>query len=86
VILEMRREADRAHHAKINSRHAIQDRLAGLTQEEENERQRQMAERTRISNEKMDKANSRPVDGQVMRGMRPKRVDAVGGGSGFTIK
>jgi hypothetical protein len=45
-----------------------------------------MAERTRISNEKMDRANARPVAGQVMRGMRPRAVDGAGGSVGFRIK
>jgi hypothetical protein len=86
VVRELRRTAERAHHARINARHPIQDRLAGLTPEQEAQRQADMAERTRLAGEKMDRANAAPVAGQVMRGMRPKRVDAVGGGSGFVIK
>jgi hypothetical protein len=86
VVLELRRAAEREHHAKINSRHAIQDPLAGLTPEQEMERVRQMDERRRISNARMDAANARPVDGQVVRGMRPKRSDSAGGSVGFTIK
>jgi hypothetical protein len=61
ITLRLRREKERAHHEKINRRHPIMDPLAGLTQEQEDERQRQMAERTRLSNEKMDRANSRPI-------------------------
>jgi hypothetical protein len=86
VILELRREADRAHHTRINSRHAIQDPLGGLTPEQERERVRQMDERRRLAGEKMDRANSKRVDGQLARSLRPTRVDAVGGSSGFKIK
>jgi hypothetical protein len=86
VAARLRREAAAAHHARINRRHPIEGRLAGLTQAEENERQRQMAERTAATCAKMDKANARRVDGQVTRGLQPKRADAAGGGSAFRIK
>jgi hypothetical protein len=86
VIRELRREAERAHHARINARHPIQSVLAGLTVEQEAQRQADMAARTKASGERMDRANARPVDGQVVRGLRPKRVDSAGGPVGFTIK
>ena len=86
VILELRREASRAHYDRINARHPVMDPLAGLTQEQENERQRQMADRSAATTAKMDTANSRPVPGQVAHSLRTKRVDAVGGGSGFKIR
>jgi hypothetical protein len=86
VILKMRRDAERAHHAKINARHPIQSKLAGLTQAQEDERQRQMAERTAATNARMDAANARPVSGQVVRGLRPTRADGAGGQVGFRVK
>jgi hypothetical protein len=85
VILAIRREADRAHHERINARHPIQSKLAGLTQEQEDERQRQMRERTAATNAKMDRANARVVPG-MRASLRPTRADAAGGGTGFTIK
>jgi hypothetical protein len=86
TILELRREASNAHFDKINRRHPIESKLAGLTQAEEDERQKAMAERTRLSNEKMDRANARPVAGQVVRSLRPNAASAAGGGTGFSIK
>jgi hypothetical protein len=85
VVLELRREAERAHHAKINSRHAIQDPLGGLTPEQERERVRQMDERRRLAGEKMDRANARPVPG-FGRSLRTTRADNAAGPSGFRIK
>ena len=86
VFLQLRREAERAHYDRINAKAPIESKLAGLTVEQERERQRQMSERTRLTMAKMDKANSAPVSGQVVRGLRPKRVDGAGGAAGFTIK
>jgi hypothetical protein len=85
VILALRREASRAHYDRINAKHAIETPLAGLTPEQEAERQRQMDERSRITREKMDRANSRPVPG-ARASLRPVRADAKGGAVGFTIK
>jgi hypothetical protein len=42
VIRELRREAERAHHARINARHPIESKLAGLTPEQEAQRQANM--------------------------------------------
>jgi hypothetical protein len=86
VILELRREADRAHHARINARHPIESKLAGLTPEQEAQRQADMAARTKASGERMDRANHARVAGQVARSLRPTRADSVGGASGFVIK
>src|SRR5258708_1549933 len=85
VILKMRREAERAHHAKINARHPIQDPLGGLTPAQEAERQRQMAERRRLAGERMDAANARPVAG-ARAALRTVRADGVGGSAGFRVK
>jgi hypothetical protein len=85
VILELRREASRAHHDRINARHPCEGPLAGLTVEQEAERQRIMAERSRVANERMDRANARPVPG-AHGSLRPTRADAAGGSVGFRIK
>jgi hypothetical protein len=86
TILELRREAERAHHARINAKAPIEGVLAGLTQAQEDERQRQMDERRRLAGERMDAANARPVAGQVVRGLRPTRADGAAGAAGFSIK
>jgi hypothetical protein len=86
VISELRREAEREHHAKINARHPIQSVLAGLTVEQEAERQRQMDERRRLAGQRMDRANNARVPGQVVRGLQPRAVDGAGGSTGFKIR
>jgi hypothetical protein len=86
VVLQLRREAERAHHAKINARHPIETRLGGLTEEQEAERLRIIDERSRAAREHLDRVNSRPTPGAAVRGLRPKRSDSAGGGSGFVIK
>jgi hypothetical protein len=86
VILQIRREAAAAHHERINRRHVIETVMEGRTPEQESERLRQMDERRRLAGEKMDRANNAPVAGQVVRGLRPTRADAAGGGTGFKIR
>jgi hypothetical protein len=86
IVVRRPRQAALAHLDKINARHPSQELLAGLTVAQETERQRVMDERSRITREKMDRANAAPVAGQVVRGLRPKRVDAAGGSSSFQIK
>jgi hypothetical protein len=85
VVLAIRREAERAHHARINAKHPIESKLAGLTQAQEDERQRIMAERSKATCEKMDRANARVVPG-MRAALRPTKVDAAGGSVGFRIK
>jgi hypothetical protein len=85
VILALRREASRAHYDRINARHPIETALAGLTVEQEAERRRLMAERTRAAGEHMDRVNARPVPG-ARASLRPTRADAAGGGVGFKIR
>jgi hypothetical protein len=85
VILELRREAEREHHARINRRHPIENALGGLTPEQEAQRQADMAARTKASGERMDRANSRVVPG-MRKSLQPTRADAVGGSAGFKIR
>jgi hypothetical protein len=85
IAMRLRHEAAMKHLDRVNRRHPIQDVLAGLTPEQEAERQRQMAERTRLANEKMDRANARPVPG-FGRSLQPTRADSAGGSVGFRVK
>jgi hypothetical protein len=86
IAARLRREASNRHYDRINARHPIEGPLGGLTVEQEAERQRQMDERRRLAGERMDRANSAPVAGQVARSLRPKRSDGAGGAVGFSIK
>jgi hypothetical protein len=79
VIMELRREADRAHYDRINARHAIQGPGDPVV---EAKRRADMDARARADNEQMDRANARVVDGSL----RAQRAAAKGGGAGFTIK
>jgi hypothetical protein len=85
IALRMRRAASNAHFDRINRRHPIESKLAGLTQAEEDERQKAMAARTAACNAKMDAANARVVPG-MRASLRPKASDGAGGSVGFTIK
>jgi hypothetical protein len=85
TILELRREASNAHFDRINAKAPIEGLLAGLTQAEEDERQRQMTARSAATNAKMDAANARVVPG-MRSALRTTRVDSAGGGSAFRIK
>jgi hypothetical protein len=86
IVARRAHQAAMAHLDRVNARHPVETVLGGLTQAQENERQRLMAERRRADNEHLDEVNSRPIPGAAVRGLRPKRVDAAGGGVGFVIK
>jgi hypothetical protein len=85
VVLQLRREAEREHHTRINAKHPIETVLAGLTVEQEAERQRQMDARSAATRARMDAANARVVPG-MRASLRTVRADAAGGSTGFTIK
>jgi hypothetical protein len=85
TILAIRRDAERAHHAKINAKHVIETPLAGLTPEQDRERLRLMDERSRLAREHLDRVNSRPVPG-ARSSLRTTAADGAGGGSSFRIK
>jgi hypothetical protein len=82
VIMELRREIDREHYDRINARHPIQDKYAGLTREQHEERLRIMSERAAQANREMDEANARVVDGSL----KAQRAAKAGGSAGFRIK
>jgi hypothetical protein len=81
VITELRREAERAHHDKINRRHPIEDKYGGLGPEGHAARLAAMDARARAANEHMDRVNSRPVEGSL----RHQR-SLVPGSEGFRVK
>jgi hypothetical protein len=82
VIMELRREADRAHYDKINARHPTEDKYGGLGPEGHAARLKAMDERARADMASMDASNAKSVAGDL----RAQRAAAAGGRSGFTIK
>jgi hypothetical protein len=83
VIMELRREIDREHYDKINARHPIQDKYAGLTREQHEARLKMMSERSAQVNREMDEINARPAPGTLAA---TRAADRAGGSSGFKIK
>jgi hypothetical protein len=79
VVAELRREAAAKEYDRINARHPIQ---GPGDPKVEAERRRLMDERARADAAFMDRANARPVDGDL----RAQRAAHKGGRSGFTIK
>jgi hypothetical protein len=82
VIMELRREAERAHYDRVNAKHPIEDKYGGLGPEGHAARLRAMAEGVRRDCAKMDAANAKPAPGAFVRGPRA----SMGGGEGFEIK
>jgi hypothetical protein len=82
IAARLRREAEMREYDRINARHPIQDRLAGLTPEQDAERQRIMREGARRDAEWMARVNARPVEGSLAA----RRADQKGGAAGFEIK
>ena len=83
VIMELRREAERAHYDKINRRAPIENQYSGLTREQHEARLREMRRRAAADNAAMDEANSRPVPGLLEQ---RSRADSAGGSAGFEIR
>ena len=84
IARRLRREAEMKEYDRINARHPIQDRLAGLTPEQDAERQRAMREGVRKDMESMDRSNSRPIEGSLAH--QRSRADSAGGSAGFRFK
>ena len=82
IARRLRREAEMREYDRINARHPIEDKYGGLGPEGHAARLKAMAARAKADNEWMDRVNSRPVAGQLVRGPRA----SMGGGEGFTIK
>jgi hypothetical protein len=84
VIMELRREEDRAHYARINARHPIEDKYGGLGPEGHAARLKAMDAARVADKEWHDRVNSRPVDGSLLDQRR--RADSKGGSAGFRFK
>jgi hypothetical protein len=81
VVMELRREAERAHHARVNARHPVEDRYAGLGREGHAARLAAMDARAKAANEHMDRVNSCPVPGSLAH-----KRSLIPGSEGFEIK
>jgi hypothetical protein len=84
VVSEIRREAERAHHAKINRRHPVEDQYGGLGAAGHAERLRRMDAAAKKAAAHMDEVNSRPVPGGLLD--QRSRAALTPGGEGFAIK
>jgi hypothetical protein len=81
VITKLRREAESAHHDKVNRRHAIQ----GLGDPQvEAARLAAMDLRARADSDHLDRVNSRPIEGSLLDQRR--RAALVPGSEGFRFK
>jgi hypothetical protein len=84
VIMSIRREAERRHYDKINSKHPIEDKYGGLGPEGHAKRLRDMDARARAANEHMDRVNARPVPGGLLD--QRSRAALTPGSEGFKLK
>jgi hypothetical protein len=84
VVDELRREAERAHHARINARHPIEDKYGGLGPEGHAARLKAMDARAKAAMEHMDAVNARPIEGSLLD--QRKRAALVPGAEGFRFK
>ena len=84
IARRLRREAEMKEYDRINARHPIENCLAGLTPEQDAERQRIMREGVRKDMESMDRSNSRPIEGSLVH--QRSRAALTPGSEGFRIK
>jgi hypothetical protein len=84
VVSEIRREAERANHARINARHPIEDKYGGLGRAGHEQRLRDMDARAKAANEHMDRVNAAPVPGGLLDQRR--RAALTPGSEGFKFK
>jgi hypothetical protein len=84
VITEIRREAERAHYDRINSRHPIEDKYGGLGPDGQAARLAAMSAGVKRDMEKMDRANQRPIEGSLVH--QRSRAALVPGAEGFEIR
>jgi hypothetical protein len=84
VIMQLRREAERAHYDRINARAPIEDRYGGLSPEAHKARLAAMDARARADNEAMDRANQRLVSGSLLD--QRSRAALTPGAEGFEIR
>jgi hypothetical protein len=81
VVSEIRREAERAHHARVNQKHPIEDQYSGLGRKGHLARLRAMDARAKAANARMDEINARPVPGSLAH-----QRSLIPGSEGFRIK
>jgi len=81
VIMSLRREAERRHYDKINSKHPIEDKYSGLGREGHEARLKAMDIRRAAAAAHMDAVNARPVEGSLAH-----QRSLVPGSEGFRIK
>jgi hypothetical protein len=84
VISALRREAERAHYARINARHPIEDRYSGLTAEQHEARIAAMRAGAARDAAHMAEVNSRPIPGSLVH--QRKQAALTPGSEGFKFK
>jgi hypothetical protein len=83
IAAKLRHKAAMEHLDRVNAKHPIENQYAGLTREQHEARQKAMLEGSRLANEKMDRANSRSVEGDLLH---QRRASIGPGGEGFKFK
>jgi hypothetical protein len=84
VVDQIRREAERAHYARINARHPIENKYSGLTREQHEARIAAMKLGAARDAAHMAEVNSRPVEGSLA--YAKQRVSIGPGAEGFEIR
>jgi hypothetical protein len=84
VVTALRREAERAHYARINARHPIEDKYGGLGPEGHAARLKAMSAAAAKANAEMDAANARVVSGSLLE--QRSRADSACGSAGFEVR
>ena len=84
VVDQIRREASARHYDRINAKHAVEGPLAGLTPAQHEARLRAMQAGVQRDMEKMDKANSRVIEGTLLH--QKSRAALTPGSEAFKVK
>jgi hypothetical protein len=84
VIRALRREAERAHYAKINARAPIEGKYSGLTAEQHEARLKAMRAGAARDAAHMARVNSRPIEGSLA--YTKQRASIGPGDEGFRVK
>jgi hypothetical protein len=84
VVDQIRREAERAHYDRINRRAPIEDKYGGLGRAGHEARLAAMSAGVQRDMEKMDRANSRVIEGTLLH--TKQRASLAPGSEGFKFK